>query len=93
MPTRHGPTPSVPVVSHALSRRSFLQIGALGLGGLSLSGLLRAEALSGVGAKWLITRSFDRWFAIGYGCLVAWCLLIWRLANTDAWDRLATLLL
>jgi hypothetical protein len=43
--------------------------------------------------KWLMTRSFDRWFAIGYGCLVASFLLLWRVATTDAWDRFATLLL
>lgn len=43
--------------------------------------------------KWLITGSFDRWFAIGYACLVGSDLLVWRIANTEAWDRLATLLL
>ncbi len=48
MPTRHGLTASVPVIPHRLSRRSFLRIGALGLGGLTLPGLLRAEADAGV---------------------------------------------
>jgi hypothetical protein len=43
--------------------------------------------------KWIIIRSFDRWFAIGYGCLVASHLLVWWVANTEVWDRLATLLL
>lgn len=43
--------------------------------------------------KWFIIRSFDRWFAIGYGCLVASHLLVWWVANTDAWERLATSLL
>src|SRR5436309_8689593 len=43
MPTRHGPS-----APHRLSRRGFLQVGALGLGGLSLPGLLRAEAAAGV---------------------------------------------
>src|SRR6187401_3663419 len=33
---------------HTLPRRSFLRIGALGLGGLTLPNLLRAEAASGV---------------------------------------------
>lgn len=42
--------------------------------------------------KWLITRSFDRGFAIAYCSLVASCSLAWRLANTDAWERLAALL-
>src|SRR5438067_11043948 len=37
-----------PGALHRLSRRGFLQVGALGLGGLSLSGLLRAEAAAGV---------------------------------------------
>jgi uncharacterized membrane protein len=39
--------------------------------------------------KWLVTRSFDRWFAIAYGSMVASLLLVWRVANTDAWERLA----
>jgi uncharacterized protein (DUF1501 family) len=48
MPTRYGPSAPVPVTPHRLSRRSFLRIGALGLGGLTLPGLLRAEAARGV---------------------------------------------
>ena len=34
-----------------VSRRSFLKVGAMGLGGLSLAGLLRAEAAAGVGSS------------------------------------------
>ena len=42
------PSPSSrPTVKHRLSRRSFLQIGALGLGGLTLPQLLRAESANG----------------------------------------------
>ncbi len=37
-----------PFRPHRLSRRGFLRIGALGLGGLTLPGLLRAEAAAGV---------------------------------------------
>jgi hypothetical protein len=48
MPTRHGLTAPAPVAAHRLSRRSFLRIGALGLGGLTLPGLLRAEAAAGI---------------------------------------------
>ena len=48
MPTRHPLMPQSPTVPHLLSRRSFLQIGALGIGGLTLPGLLRAEAAAGV---------------------------------------------
>jgi Protein of unknown function (DUF1501) len=48
MPTRYGLAAPVPVVPHRLSRRSFLRVGALGLGGLTLPGLLRAEAASGI---------------------------------------------
>lgn len=48
MPTRQGaPTPGL-IAPHRLPRRGFLQIGALGLGGLTLPGLLRAEAAAGV---------------------------------------------
>jgi len=43
--------------------------------------------------KWAMTRSFDRKFAIAYGCLVASYLLVWQLATTSAWERVATLLL
>jgi hypothetical protein len=48
MPSRHDRTAPVPVVRQQLSRRSFRRIGALGLGGLTLPGLLRAEAAGGV---------------------------------------------
>jgi hypothetical protein len=34
-----------------VSRRSFLRVGALGLGGLSLPQLLRAEANAGIGSS------------------------------------------
>jgi hypothetical protein len=42
-----GPLTSGTVVPHRLSRRSFLEIGTLGLGGLTLPQLLRAEAAGG----------------------------------------------
>jgi len=48
MPTRHGLAAALPIVPHRLSRRSFLHIGALGLGGLTLPALLRAEATAGI---------------------------------------------
>src|SRR5579871_1406650 len=48
MPTHRGPSAPLPVAPHRLSRRSFLRIGALGLGGLTLPGLLRAEADAGI---------------------------------------------
>src|SRR5260370_1706120 len=51
MPTRHDLTAPVSVVPHRLSRRGFLRIGALGLGGLTLPGLLRAEAVAGIGSS------------------------------------------
>jgi hypothetical protein len=39
---------SAPAAPHRLSRRGFLQIGALGVGGLTLTQLLRAQARAGV---------------------------------------------
>jgi hypothetical protein len=42
--------------------------------------------------KSLTSRRLDRWFAIGYGGLVASCLLVWQFGMTDAWGCLATLL-
>ncbi len=50
MPT-HGLASSAPVFPRRMSRRSFLQIGAMGLGGLTLPGLLRAEASAGIRAS------------------------------------------
>ncbi|MFO0969046.1 MAG: DUF1501 domain-containing protein [Gemmataceae bacterium] len=41
------PSPAAPA-RHTLPRRSFLKIGALGLGGLTLPSLLRAEAAAGI---------------------------------------------
>ncbi len=41
------PSPTSPQAKHRLSRRSFLNIGALGIGGLTLPRLLRAEAANG----------------------------------------------
>ncbi len=48
MPTRHDPRVPLSVAPHRLSRRSFLHIGALGLGGLTLPSLLRAESAAGI---------------------------------------------
>src|SRR5947209_12046143 len=48
MPPRHDLAAAVPVVPHRPSRRGFLRVGALGLGGLTLPGLLRAEAAAGI---------------------------------------------
>jgi hypothetical protein len=47
MPTTNHPAAGASG-NHRLSRRSFLQIGALGLGGLTLPQLFRAEAAAGV---------------------------------------------
>jgi Protein of unknown function (DUF1501) len=48
MAARYGLTPLIPGGPQRLSRRSFLRIGALGLGDLTLPGLLRAEAAAGI---------------------------------------------
>jgi hypothetical protein len=45
---RQGFPSAKPVFGSPLSRRGFLSIGALGLGGLTLPGLLRAETASRV---------------------------------------------
>jgi small basic protein len=46
-----------------------------------------------LGSKWLLTRSFDRWFAMGYAGLVVASALIMQLATTGAWDNFASFLL
>jgi hypothetical protein len=43
--------------------------------------------------KWLLSRSFDRAYALGYLFLVVSSVLILRLATTGAWDRFASFLL
>jgi uncharacterized protein (DUF1501 family) len=48
MPTRNDFMAALPAGPHRLSRRGFLRIGALGLGGLTLPGLLQAEAAAGI---------------------------------------------
>src|SRR5687767_1732763 len=48
MLTIYGPKPASSGFCDGVSRRSFLKIGALGLGGLTLPQLLRAEATAGV---------------------------------------------
>jgi len=48
MLTIYGPKPASSGFCDGVSRRSFLKIGALGLGGLTLPQLLRAEAAGGV---------------------------------------------
>lgn len=43
--------------------------------------------------KWLLTRSWDRWYAMGYAGLVVASPLIMRLATTSAWDHFTSFLL
>lgn len=43
--------------------------------------------------KWLLTRSLDKWFAMGYAGLIASNALIMQLAMTSAWDHFASFLL
>src|SRR6202043_2853651 len=47
-PSRRVSMPARPAPKHRLSRRSFLKIGALGLGGLTLPQLLKGEAAAGI---------------------------------------------
>lgn len=47
MLTIYGPTPRESRFCDGVSRRNFLKIGALGLSGLTLSQVLKAEAVSG----------------------------------------------
>lgn len=43
--------------------------------------------------KWVWTRSFDRWFTIGYAWLLVTVMLIMRLATTAVWESIGTFLL
>lgn len=43
-------------------------------------------------AKVALTRRFDRWFAIGFAALVVISAAIIRIAHTDAWFRVASML-
>ena len=44
-------------------------------------------------AKCIVSRSFDRWFAVGFVVLTLWCLLIAQGAPTAAWESIADFLL
>jgi small basic protein len=43
--------------------------------------------------KWLLTRSLNVWFAMGYAVLVVSSALIMQVATTSAWDQFADFLL
>ena len=43
-------------------------------------------------AKWVLTRSFDRWFATGLAALIVVDALVMKLAPTDIWGQFATFL-
>ncbi len=43
-------------------------------------------------ARWAITRTFDRWFALGYVGLTLGCWGVMAIAPTAAWERFATML-
>jgi len=60
---------SSPRYCDGLSRRSFLRLGALGLSGLTLPDLLRAEAGLGRSSKALILVYFQEVFATVYHAL------------------------
>lgn len=42
--------------------------------------------------KWLLTRSADRWFALGFSALAVVWFVTMRVAPTDAWGRFASFL-
>jgi len=56
------------------------------LGGQAICGLLLL-------ARCVVTRSFDRWFAVGYLVLSAACWGIMRIATTGTWERFAATLI
>jgi hypothetical protein len=42
--------------------------------------------------KCVVFRKFDRWFAAGYGVMVAWFLMVAQIARTPTWDAIASVL-
>ena len=45
-----------------------------------------------LGVKWLLTRTYDRWFAAGYAVLVVATALIMKVAASQPWEQFATFL-
>jgi hypothetical protein len=43
--------------------------------------------------RWAVTRSFDRWFAMGYGCWVVIFIAADKLSLTEAWSTAAAAIL
>jgi hypothetical protein len=54
--------------------------------------LTLALAVVLVGARWAMTRSFDRLFAIGVTALIVVSFGIWQLAPTAVWKKVASLM-
>jgi hypothetical protein len=43
-------------------------------------------------AKWVLTRSYDRWYSAGFAAVVLVWALAFQIAHTDAWGQFATAL-
>jgi hypothetical protein len=98
-PLVHRPTmflASVSVIAAALGRMGPLNALFAGtlweqlFGAFFTSVILAAIYLL---LKCLLSKSFDRWFAVGFATFTAACAAITLIAKTAAWDRFATFVL
>jgi hypothetical protein len=87
---------SLTAVGAAISRMDFLNHVYLGTIWEKLFGFFFFTVVAGgvfLIVKCVVFRKFDRWFAIGFGVMAAWFLMVSQGATTTAWDKIASLLL
>lgn len=77
------------IISGATSRTEFLYpiFGAAGWIGFFGPVLVLGAAI--LVARWILTRSFDRWYAAGYVALAGTYILAMQLAVTGPWSHVA----
>ncbi len=87
---------SLAAVGAAISRMDFLNHLYMGTVWEKLFGFFFFTVVAGAVffiAKCVMFRKFDRWFAVGFGVMTVWFLMITRGATTPVWDAIASFLL
>ncbi len=84
---------SLCLLSGATARMAFLHPVFGATGWLGLFGPVFCIGAVMLVIRCVLTRSFDRWFAVGYACLVVILIASEKLALTEAWSAMAATIL